>query len=54
MAVGYKARGSMGRALEWFRERCDRLGHEHGEEGELDCLLQTLAKARDEHKDHNV
>lgn len=44
----------MGRALEWFRRRCERLGHEHEEEGELDCLLRTLAEARAQQKDHNT
>lgn len=44
----------MGAALEWFRERCRRLGHEHGDEGELDCLLRTLAEAREDQKDYKT
>jgi hypothetical protein len=37
----------MGAALDWYREEiCRAEGHDHGEEGELDCLLQRAAAAR--------
>lgn len=37
----------MGDALDWYRSAvCDRLNHEHGEGGELDCLLETLHRVR--------
>lgn len=37
----------LGSALEWFRvEVCAKEGHNHGEAGEMDCLLQRAALAR--------
>lgn len=37
----------MGEALEWYRENiCKVHDHDHGREGELDCLLETLHRLR--------
>lgn len=39
--------------MEWYRrEICQRFGHTHGEEGELDCALEMLNLAREWRRDH--
>ena len=40
-------------AGEWYRrEVCQRFGHTHGTEGELECAVETLARAKQWHRDH--
>lgn len=37
----------MGDALAWYRENvCEARGHDHDDEGELDCLLETLHRLK--------
>lgn len=42
-------------AGDWYRrEVCQRFGHTHGAQGELECAVETLTRAKEWRRDHPI